>query len=1200
MRIDFDEKKLEHQLKDIAGSKVFYRGQAYFDQGSVGKIRISAIGNSDKIKIRAIVEGGDLYDTSILFNLKTNTFTRPDCDCPYDWGDCKHGVALGLKFIAHYGKLAKRMDDFADVSEVREALTGSVVKRRGSTHTATIIDGTDEEYGKDEEYSDEDGADEKNYREAEIVDPDAPEKDEKNIASEVFQRLLSIGIDAAKIPPHIIRELEKSVLKKEILIGAKTKEELHRKDISKKYCLILDTSYMPRLDIQRKDRAYYGHWDSAPREVLRQEKRNLTGVQKELLELLESIHFWHDEKIDWGKIFDLVKKSGFLFYVQKKSTQKELTFTDNPVKISVEIFRHETENYFNYEKPLPQTDFALRLRGEFHKKNSAFSFCGRNHLVLIRENLIELHPLSEKLSGILSRIMKDGQEYSTRYSYGYSGKEETFDWKTDLLDEEVIAINEILEDARRCFALTTDFPDRLEVKAFEKIGPAFVVEYDGVNSHLRVRAAVDYGFEKIDVAQTVYKSLKGGVVSFQKNTFRNREKFHLRISGNEIHYARIDPKAERTLFEKIHRDDSFGFTKSLRCVRDNAQKIAHFHKHHWPHLKDLGYPVEFSHDEFNFSEEKFTADFKVDMNAENDWLAFDVACYCGKDRISLEDLKKYIGNKEEFIRMNDGRMFKIANWEELERFVLMLESFYEKENGTFEGRAYHAPELQNFFVNSEYYSAQVAEGFKKFIKEAQSGRPVRKVKIPSSIDKTLRDYQKDGIHWFHFLRKYRFAGILADDMGLGKTLQALTLLSMNKSDGKPSLVVCPKTLLFNWEQEAAKFFPRLKVLLIEGSPIERAKSINDLKKYDLVVTSYSTLKKDREIYEKKKIRFDYCFLDEAQFIKNHKTQNAVAVKKIDADYKLALTGTPLENSVSEIWSIFEYLMPGFLGNYSHFTKRFLTPIMKKNNAEALQELRRKTECFMLRRTKSEVLKELPPKIEQVVSCELEEAQNILYKEILANVKADIFKTVKEKGFKKSQIHILAGLMKLRQVCNHPTLLLKNKDYTKYTSAKLESFEEIIGEIVSSGRKVLVFSQFTGMLDILEKVLMKEKIEHLYLSGKTRNRKELVEKFNRDPNIKVFLISLRAGGTGLNLTAADNVIIFDPWWNPSVENQAIDRTHRIGQKNSVNVYRLITKGTIEEKIVKLQEKKKFLFDNLVGESKDLFRKLTWEDVKELFR
>jgi len=436
-------------------------------------------------------------------------------------------------------------------------------------------------------------------------------------------------------------------------------------------------------------------------------------------------------------------------------------------------------------------------------------------------------------------------------------------------------------------------------------------------------------------------------------------------------------------------------------------------------------------------------------------------------------------------------------------------------------------------------------------------------------------------------------------MGLGKTLQALLLIDMNREAGKPTIVVCPKTLLFNWQDEATKFFPKLKTLVVDGAPREREGKIKHAAEYDLVVTSFSALKKDADIYAAVALKFNYCIVDEAQYIKNQGTLSAKAVKKIDADYRIAMTGTPLENSISEIWSIFDFVMPGFLGNYSSFKARFENPIMKQSDAEALADLRGKISCFMLRRSKSAVLKELPPKVEQIAHCQLGDHQNILYQEILANTKKEIFDTVKEKGFAKSQIHILAALMKLRQVCNHPALLLKDVNYRKYESAKLDLFMELVDEVMASNRKVLVFSQFTSMLDILAKEMKAKKIEFNYLSGKTHNRKELVDDFNINPDKKVFLISLKAGGTGLNLVSADNVIIFDPWWNPSVENQAIDRAHRIGQKNSVNVYKLVTKGTIEEKILKLQEKKKFLFDNLVDESNDLFKKLTWDEVRELF-
>jgi SNF2 family DNA or RNA helicase len=572
----------------------------------------------------------------------------------------------------------------------------------------------------------------------------------------------------------------------------------------------------------------------------------------------------------------------------------------------------------------------------------------------------------------------------------------------------------------------------------------------------------------------------------------------------------------------------------------------------------------------------------------------------GDEQVTLATLREYLKSGEAFLRRADGTLLAVENREDLERFVRMLESFRAREEGGFEGKLHTAAELQYVMTSSKHYNSARTESFAQFTKALERGKPVKKAKIPARLARVLRDYQKDGINWMYFLRSYRFAGILADDMGLGKTLQTLSLLSLERVPGRPSLVVCPKTLLYNWKNEAAQFTPDMKVAVIDGTPSEREEVIRKSLEYDLIITSYSAIKKDAERYEREGLRFNYCVLDEAQFIKNHATKNAQIVKKIPSDYRLALTGTPLENSVSEIWSVFDFLMPGFLGSYESFSKHFHKPIMDAGDRNALEQLRRKISCFMLRRTKGEVLGELPPKIEQESRCHLDPAQNILYQEILTKVRRDIFSTVEQQGFSKSQIHILSGLTKLRQVCNHPALLLKPKDHRVYESAKLAMCMELVEEIVSGKRKVLIFSQFTQMLDIVAKELGDRDIAHCYLSGKTKDRQKVVDEFNTDPAIPVFLISLKAGGTGLNLTSADTVIIFDPWWNPSVENQAIDRAHRIGQRQSVNVYRLITEGTIEEKIQALQKKKKNLFDALIDESADLFKKLTWDDVKALFR
>ncbi|MDD5083462.1 MAG: DEAD/DEAH box helicase [Candidatus Moranbacteria bacterium] len=964
------------------------------------------------------------------------------------------------------------------------------------------------------------------------------------------------------------------------------------------YYLVIGTRYSLSIDIYLNTEGVWNSWPISPETILQSKEHRPTAKQKVLFEFLCTARS-QEGAIDLGNLFSLLRDSDLPVYLGKKSKKNSLVFTDAPKKIAATLYAKQSPRA-GFVGSAPHTDFVLRIDEPLYAESIVYSFFGKNHLILIREKKrsIEIHPLSSDLSTLVAAITQEARDNA--YSYENTAHTDgSYQWETVLDEKNILDINRIITDSQEAFDLETTLTPNFYTELSDIAAPLISVDYDNTKHTLVVRALIDYGFFKIDIASTIYKSMQGGKTGFKRSLISGREKYHIAVDGNIIRYAPIDHEKEANLFKKFHSDNRYGFTKRIKCVRSGSKNITDYHKNHWPHVQKLGHAIEYTRHELDFFEESFKADVRVDMDAQNDWLTFDVNCYCGKDRVTLEDLKRYIHNKEEFIRMEDGRLMRVSNTKDLERFVLMLESFYQKENDRFEGRAYHAPELENIFTNSPYYNTKIEKSFQKFMKEAQSGRPIEKVKLPASVQKTLRKYQKEGVHWMHFLRKYRFAGILADDMGLGKTLQTLTLLEMNKKTDKPSIVICPKTLLFNWEQETAKFFPNIKTLLIEGTPKERAEKIRHIAEYDLIITSYPSIKKDFPTYDKLGIRFHYCFIDEAQFMKNHKTQNAQVVKRIPADYRLALTGTPLENNVSEIWSIFDFLMPGFLGNYATFVKKFQTPIMKNNDARALNELQKKVSCFMLRRTKEKVLKELPPKVEQTFGCELEEAQNVLYQEILANVKSNIFQTVQEKGFAKSQIHILAGLTKLRQVCNHPALLLKDEDFEAYESAKLKIFEELIDEIISSNRKVLVFSQFTNMLDILQKVLQKKGVEHLYLSGKTKNRKELVEEFNTSTAKKVFLISLKAGGTGLNLTSADNVIIFDPWWNTSVENQAVDRAHRMGQTKSVNVYRLVTKGTIEEKILKLQEKKQFLFDNLVNENKELFKNITWSDIKELF-
>lgn len=435
----------------------------------------------------------------------------------------------------------------------------------------------------------------------------------------------------------------------------------------------------------------------------------------------------------------------------------------------------------------------------------------------------------------------------------------------------------------------------------------------------------------------------------------------------------------------------------------------------------------------------------------------------------------------------------------------------------------------------------------------------------------------------------------------GKTIQMLSVIVdyvQNNKNRKASLVVSPSSLTLNWQNEAQKFAQGLKTLVINGTLTERKRKIEEIEQYDLVITSYDLLKRDIELYIKKDYHFRYIIADEAQYLKNSNTQNAKSIKKIKADTRYALTGTPIENSLSELWSIFDFIMPGYLFNYKYFKTTYETPIIKEEDKKAMEKLRMLIEPFILRRNKKEVLTELPDKTITVLNNEMGEEQKRIYLTYLAQAKQEIAEKIELDGYEKSHMQILAALTRLRQICCHPSLFIR--DY-KDTSSKLEQCMEILQDATSSGHKILLFSGYTSMLEIIEKELKQKNITYFKLTGSTKveERIELVEEFNKNPDIKVFLISLKAGGTGLNLTGADIVVHYDPWWNLSTENQATDRAYRIGQKNNVQVYKLITKNSIEEKIYELQQKKAELVDNMLSTKTSFINKLSKDEIMRLW-
>lgn len=436
----------------------------------------------------------------------------------------------------------------------------------------------------------------------------------------------------------------------------------------------------------------------------------------------------------------------------------------------------------------------------------------------------------------------------------------------------------------------------------------------------------------------------------------------------------------------------------------------------------------------------------------------------------------------------------------------------------------------------------------------------------------------------------------------GKTIQVLSVIvdyvQKNKEKRKASLVVSPSSLSLNWQNETTKFADGLKTLVIRGTLAERKEKIKDIEKYDLVITSYDLLKRDIELYKEKDYQFKYVIADEAQYLKNSNTQNAKAIKQIKSETRYALTGTPIENSLAELWSIFDFIMPGYLFGYRKFKNTYETPIIKGEDEAAMSKLKMLIEPFVLRRNKKEVLKELPEKTVTVLDNEMGEEQRNIYLNYLLRAKQEISEQIDLNGYESSRMQILAALTRLRQICCHPSLFIK--DYNE-GSSKLEQCMEIVQEAVNGGHKILLFSGYTSMFEIIEKELKQSNIKYFKLTGSTKveERMKLVDEFNENPEIQVFLISLKAGGTGLNLTGADMVIHYDPWWNVSTENQATDRAYRIGQRNNVQVYKLITKNSIEEKIYKLQERKAKLADEMLDTKTKFVSKLSKEEIMELF-
>ena len=582
----------------------------------------------------------------------------------------------------------------------------------------------------------------------------------------------------------------------------------------------------------------------------------------------------------------------------------------------------------------------------------------------------------------------------------------------------------------------------------------------------------------------------------------------------------------------------------------------------------------------------------------------------GFELSELKDIMDKYKLKKKFHRLKNGEFIDLEENETmnlLENLKTNLDiDFKEIEQGDIKLPIFRSLYLDRLLKDSKIKNVTKDDTYKNMIDRIDNKDIDENVELPTGLNASLRNYQETGFKWLKTLDSYNFGGILADDMGLGKTIQLVSVIlsyiencEKNAIEPKASLVICPSSLTLNWYNEIKKFAPSLKVMLINGNAQERKNKIQKIEEYNVVIASYDILKRDIDIYKDKKYEFKYVIADEAQYIKNNNTQNFKAIKEIQAETRYALTGTPIENSLSELWSIFDFVMPGYLFSYKKFKELYETPIVKDEDGSAMRKLKMLIEPFILRRIKEDVLTELPDKTITILNNEMEDEQEKIYMSYMAQVKEEIETEISINGFEKSQIKILSLLMRLRQICCHPGLFIENY---KGESSKLNQCIQIVKDAIESGHKILLFSGYTSMFEIIEEEFKKENISYYKLTGHTKvgDRIRLVDEFNENPDIKVFLISLKAGGTGLNLIGADMVIHYDPWWNLSAENQATDRTYRIGQKKNVQVYKLITKNSIEEKIYELQQKKAKLIDNMLSTNETFINRLSKDEIMSLFK
>jgi len=840
----------------------------------------------------------------------------------------------------------------------------------------------------------------------------------------------------------------------------------------------------------------------------------------------------------------LAKLDAPLFLVAGRSTFKErLHFQVEPARIETALAR-EGENYLLHAGVSIDGEIFTTLKGSFHllSEDPAWAMAGKTIVPIENIGAISLMNYLP-----LTIPAKDAQEFREKY------------------------LPTLLER----------FPIQGDVVKWED------VDCDPVP---RLYLADDGG--------ALQASLRFGYADYEVDPDPKANPLSLRNLPGEWGMARIHrrPEQEET-FSQLLTDSQYGLKRAPNPQPPGTYELRarthpfDFMLHSVPRLAQAGFEI---YGEENLKAGKMnraTPTISLNISSGLDWFDVQATIHYGDQEVSLRDIRRALLKREGFIKLADGSIGQIpAEW--LERYRRLFDMAEEKGN-SLRVRDFHLPLVDTLLADAG--EKQVAAEFEQRRKNLLNFDQIQAQPMPKGFSGELRPYQKAGLDWLHFLNQYGFGGCLADDMGLGKTIEVLALLQSLKEQGKaekPSLLVVPKSLIANWQREGERFTPGLRMLEFTGN--FRKKDPALFAQYDVILTTYGIMLRDVEFL--RETRFNYAILDESQAIKNPLALSSKAARLLNADHRLVMTGTPVENNTFELWSQFAFLNPGLLGSVEYFKREFAKPIEGEGSEDTTRLLRRLVYPFILRRTKDQVAPELPPRSERILYTDFDPAQRKLYTHTRDHYRGLLLGMIDKEGIDDVRMKILEGLLRLRQICIHPALV---EPTYRGDSAKFELLLETLETLHGEGHKALVFSQFVQSLHLLQRELDARHLPYAYLDGQTKERQDEVDRFQSDPAIPFFLISLKAGGVGLNLTAADYVIHLDPWWNPAVEMQAADRAHRIGQDKPVFIYRIITRDTVEDKILKLQEHKRELVSQLISPEGSFFKKITREDVQALF-